>query len=86
MFLVFLFLRCAVGCLDVDVAGSICLAVLPRSPASGILLSWGNAPMMFACVCETSIAGFVITVAHLRDKLQIWSATSSSHASYIIQT
>lgn len=71
MFLIFLSLRSVVGSLDVDLADPICLASLPHFPASDILLSWETAPMMFACVCESSTAGFVISVTYQVDFLKM---------------
>lgn len=86
MFLIFLSmflsLRSVAGCPDVDAADPICLAFLPLFPANDILLSWETAPMMFACVCETSIPGFVISIAHLLEILQTRSVTWGSHARY----
>lgn len=72
MFRICLALKSTVGCLDVDVADPIFLAFIPCFPASDILVSWETSPMMFACVCEYSITGFVISAADPLDILQMF--------------
>lgn len=60
-----------VGFLDVYVADPICLALPSNCAANDILLSWETEPTMFACVCECSITGFVISEAPLLDSLHV---------------